>query len=374
MRRILTALVVSCGCAQQGPTGPAGEVGPIGLPGATGLNYKQIVTVSPGDTAVESGAALLGAVSGIVGATEERPILVKLEPGVYDLGASTLVTKPNVHLQGSGMTLTEITSIAGGQGTLLLSSLVTLRDLAITNHLAVGAPAVTAPQIDYTEIHSVLIANFPAQLDVASTSAALSISTSNLGSAEIRDSSIFADATGAGGGTTGVVVGTQCLGGTLDFKNTFVGAFGGATAQAMVVSGGLTRGYVVLINALDAPTGRGAVISGAGRLSLVSSDLLTIADVARGVLVQAGSLEVQHSEVEARAGGTDLVGIETLQGGTATVYSSLLKGNVGARNSGTSPTAIRIAGSTIRGGVQGTVTCTNSNSDQFVSAGANVCP
>ncbi len=54
-----------------------------------------------GDPAA-SGTALLNALSGITGASEANPYLLKVEPGVYDLGTGTLRMKSFVDIEGSG--------------------------------------------------------------------------------------------------------------------------------------------------------------------------------------------------------------------------------------------------------------------------------
>ena len=78
---------------------------------AGGRRYKRTVVVSPvpGDPAA-SGAALLAAYNGVTGASASDPWLVKIEPGIFDVGATTLVTKPYVDLEGSGPEATTITS------------------------------------------------------------------------------------------------------------------------------------------------------------------------------------------------------------------------------------------------------------------------
>lgn len=76
--------------------------------------YAKIIVVSPveGDP-IASGSALLNAVQGITDASEDNRHLVRLLPGVYDLGSETLSSSmlvPFVDLAGSGATTTTITS------------------------------------------------------------------------------------------------------------------------------------------------------------------------------------------------------------------------------------------------------------------------
>ena len=102
---------------QQGPPGPQGEQGPPGEQGKPGEpRYTRTVVVSPEDGATpqQNGAALLGALDGITGATAESPRLLHIEPGTYDLGnglnTGSLNMKPFVDIEGSGELNTVITS------------------------------------------------------------------------------------------------------------------------------------------------------------------------------------------------------------------------------------------------------------------------
>ncbi|GEM_PF-3046102 len=97
--------------------------------GAGGRRYRRTVIVSPvpGNPAA-SGAALLAAYNGVTGATAADPWLVKVEPGVYDLGANTLFTQGYVDLEGSGP---EITTISGGSTAVQAGDAVEIRELSI---------------------------------------------------------------------------------------------------------------------------------------------------------------------------------------------------------------------------------------------------
>jgi len=90
--------------------------GGIKFPDATiqtsaSLKYVRTVIVSPvpGD-ALASGTALLNALAGITDASATNPYLLKIEPGVYDLGNNGLTMQPYVDIEGSGENVTTITS------------------------------------------------------------------------------------------------------------------------------------------------------------------------------------------------------------------------------------------------------------------------
>ena len=97
----------------------------------------------PGDP-LASGQALLSALAGInpgscFGPGEDRWLL-KVEPGVYDLGATTLAMKACVDVEGSGEATTRITragsdcpSFGSNVGTVRISEQVELRSLTVEN-------------------------------------------------------------------------------------------------------------------------------------------------------------------------------------------------------------------------------------------------
>ena len=106
--------------------------------------YRQTVVVSPVGTAVENGAHLLSRLAGIVDAASDKPYLLKIEPGVYDVGAHYLLTKPYVDVEGSGVGMTRITSnqILSTQGTVVLTDYTSLRNLTVENLTAGQATGV----------------------------------------------------------------------------------------------------------------------------------------------------------------------------------------------------------------------------------------
>jgi hypothetical protein len=70
--------------------------------------YLHIVTVRSAGTPLQNGTALMTAHGNITGNSAAEPYLLKLEPGIYDLGILQLEMKPYVDLMGSGETLTTI--------------------------------------------------------------------------------------------------------------------------------------------------------------------------------------------------------------------------------------------------------------------------
>ncbi|HOP46153.1 MAG TPA: hypothetical protein PK874_00705 [Desulfobacteraceae bacterium] len=102
-----------------------------------GKRYKRTVLVSPvaGDTSA-SGTALIQSLNAITDASATNPYLIKLEPGVYDLGSNHLSLKEYVDIEGSGETATTITALGSDTedtGTVLGCDNTELRFLTIAN-------------------------------------------------------------------------------------------------------------------------------------------------------------------------------------------------------------------------------------------------
>ena len=73
--------------------------------------YVRTVVVGPVGTDLENGAALRDAVAAID--TAKGAYLVRLEPGTYDVGSSTLVLPTGVNLEGAGREATKIVRAGG---------------------------------------------------------------------------------------------------------------------------------------------------------------------------------------------------------------------------------------------------------------------
>ena len=119
-----------------GPQGPAGERGPAG-PAGPDLAGATHVHVRGDRTAAENGQALRAALASITDASQVKPYVLQLAPGVYELGAQTLAMKSDVSIAGAGAAATRITGDVGSH--VLSQALVTgatrtlLRGVTITN-------------------------------------------------------------------------------------------------------------------------------------------------------------------------------------------------------------------------------------------------
>jgi hypothetical protein len=205
--------------------------------GLTNLNaqprYVRTVVVGPLGTPAQNGAALLAALAGITTASAANPWLLKIEPGIYDVGATPFLMKPFVDVEGSGQLATKITGVgsaSNGVGTVQAVSNSELRFLAIEN--TGGAPYAkplfvdaAAPRISHVAVRgfggSVESQGFFAQNGAAATVTDLSVSVSATGTAN----------------SFGVL---NIAGSTSVFFNLNVNCDGGATSRAIASYTGAT--------------------------------------------------------------------------------------------------------------------------------------
>lgn len=99
-----------------------------------GKKGVRTVLVSPLATPRESGAALLSALAQISDASSTNPYLLVLEPGVYDVGDSSVQMKAYVDIQGAGQDTTTIQgSVAGPSTGLVKGEMAELRHVTVKN-------------------------------------------------------------------------------------------------------------------------------------------------------------------------------------------------------------------------------------------------
>lgn len=112
-----------------GPAGASGPAGPTGAQGPPGVTFARTVLVSPVGTAAQNGVALQAAVSSISGASPSNPYLVRIEPGVYDLGSQFLLIPSSVDVEGSGVGVTKL--ISSGSAVIILPAASELRNISV---------------------------------------------------------------------------------------------------------------------------------------------------------------------------------------------------------------------------------------------------
>lgn len=97
--------------------------------------YVSTIVISPAATDADSGTALRNAIDAIADATEATPYLIKIEPGIYDIGTTALQMKQYVDVEGSGETVTKIlgTVIGSTTGVVVTADRMELRSLTVEN-------------------------------------------------------------------------------------------------------------------------------------------------------------------------------------------------------------------------------------------------
>ena len=105
-----------------------------------------VVPVRGDATPTENGTLLRTAMAGVTGATAEKPYVLALAPGTYELGGTPLTMKPYVSVVGAGRGFTTITGARVSQsgGLVNLGDQTTLAGVTVRNMVPAGTSFVTA--------------------------------------------------------------------------------------------------------------------------------------------------------------------------------------------------------------------------------------
>ncbi len=170
----------------------------------------------------------IAAMSSITDASASNPYLVKIMPGVYDLGGGTLATKQYLDVEGSGEQTTIIVSSTDNTGTVSMTSDNTeLRRLTVVNTYS-GSSLASAINCG---------SGAP---KLANVTAIVSGSTPGNYAVRVSNSSpmlmnVTAEASGATGSNYGVA---SFNGGSATMRNVTASAFGGTEAYGIGVNSG----------------------------------------------------------------------------------------------------------------------------------------
>jgi hypothetical protein len=96
----------------------------------TDIGTIVVISPKPGDTPQNNGTALLNNLAGI-SADATHPYVIKLGPGIYDIGVATVEMKPYVDIEGSGESTTAIKG--NGQQVVGGASFSEMRFLTVLN-------------------------------------------------------------------------------------------------------------------------------------------------------------------------------------------------------------------------------------------------
>ncbi len=205
--------------------------------GLTNLNaqprFVRTVVVSPGASPLASGNALLSALAAITTASATTPFLLKIEPGVYDVNATTFLMKPFVDVEGSGEGVTKITGIGNASNTVGTVQVVgnsELRHLTVENRG--GASFAKALFVDggSPSIQHVTVIAFGGTIE------SQGLFVQNNATASVRHVSATASATGSA--TSFAVL--NILGSASVFFDLRAAANGGQVARAVATYNGST--------------------------------------------------------------------------------------------------------------------------------------
>lgn len=105
--------------------------------GQVSLGVNRLLVVSAGGAAADNCQGLRDTLTAITDATAANPYVLRLEPGEYDCGTSTVTMKPHVDLEGSGEGITRVfgshDATADDLGVIDLVDQVEIRFLTVEN-------------------------------------------------------------------------------------------------------------------------------------------------------------------------------------------------------------------------------------------------
>lgn len=336
----------------------------------------QTVHVHPvpgNDTA--SGTRLINALAGITDASATKHYVVKVEPGIYDVGSTMLEMKPYVDIEGSGQQATIIKGVGNTDETLVTgvvkgASSCELRDLQVQS---VGSSAL------YIAI-SILV------IDADTSIRDVTVYTSGgIGNWGIRNSNSSSHIVGVtintqAGSSFGYGIGNKLTGAHPTIERTVINVTGGSTGSLYGISGVYCAPKEVRDVKVSVAGGLHAYgyyidnFTGSVTSAQITNSTILVKDAAAnnaGVfLFRTGLLlDVEHSQI--RAHGESSVGIAGEQA-HARVRSSELAGDTATIETW----SFEIGSSSLEGGPAtafGTGTCAGVYDEAFTFY-ASTCP
>jgi len=203
--------------------------------GAVGISEARTIHVKarPG-AATENCNKLLARLGGITSTSADNPTLIKLAPGIYDCGGTSLIMKPFVDIEGSGQKTTLIRGTVSsplGSGPSALAVVhgandAELRNLTVENTCAAGG--VCFALLDSATSMSIRM------VTAITGSSGVSIAIELLGTATLDGVTAI-----AGIATTSVSAGVSANGSaTVEMNNVTATSLGGVTrSEGLAVTG-----------------------------------------------------------------------------------------------------------------------------------------
>ena len=360
-------------------------------------SYSHTVVVSPGATPSESGTALLDGLAGITTASSNNPFLVKLEPGVYDVGATAVSMQPYVDVEGSGQDTTTITGTQSFQ-TIHPQSNSELRDVTVENTgggaaiLAnIGSPVLThvtalSSTSDGTKnIYGIEDVNCsPIMTDVAASAStdATAGSGSRYGVYDSNSSPTMIDvaASATGGSGSGADSGVENVSGSAPVMDLVQASASGAGSDFGVenhASSPLMAFDTATATASGTLSLQAGVYNTAGASPMMDNIVATASGgtyINIGVWNEVSSMTLNQVDAVASGGGSNNRGIEDSAGGgsyTVKINNSEITGSSATIDNTSASFTTDIGGSLLNGGAVstggGTVTCVDSYSGTYTA-------
>ena len=301
----------------------SGDIGPVGLvdgvdvsdhAGDGSAHFVRTVVVSLVGSDTANGTAFLAALAGITDSGASKPHLLKIEPGIYDLGTGTLSMKDYVDIEGSGIGITIITGSNSGTGTTIANSTASnseLRFLTVSNTGGGRALFIdsTSPSIFKVELFSDLANGTPVAVTVANSG-----------------DPVFCKVTVSASGDGPIAV--EVDGSTATFQNSDIDAQGdgGGSNPAIGVllnSTGFANLNDVFITVTDGGSANNGVFISEGAVTLRDSDIDVPDMNGIGVKCDDGSANIFGSRIQ---GGSAALDVDS--NGNANVATSLVSGTV----------------------------------------------
>lgn len=339
--------------------------------GRAHAQYIRTVVVSPvpGDV-FASGNALLAAYNGVAGANAANRWLVKVEPGVFDLGTQMLQMKPYVDLEGSGRGMTKIRGAGHDSylgATILLSDHSELRDAWAVNY---GGDAYAIPiLLASSSAASPRVTNVTTEGWGAPAAYGVRIASA-YGSTPIvthLDASATADGS-SGSFSYGAVVRGE---GTTTLSDSVLTASGAGTNDGLFIADFVQPKLTRLeIKASGGSSARGIEIvsvgGGSGSILELTFSQVTAGGASgqsSGVLNDYRTLDIRNSTIIATGPGSTAV-----SGGFSVDAGSIVSSKVQG-DTATVDGIVRVGGSQLSGGPAGPlVTCAFVYDESFVPA------
>jgi len=325
---------------------------------STDIGTIIFVSPKPGDSATANGTALLNTLNGITDASDLNPYLIKLGPGIYDLGtcdtsgtppfSCVVHMKPYVSIEGSGEKATKITAAVSSAVLPPTAGTVMGADNAELRFLSVESTG--------TGTHTTAIVNFetsPSILHVKVKATGLGSTNSygfynSLGSAPVM-TNVTADASGGSNNNRGIF---NSLSSAPVMTNVTATASGGTVSYGISIGDSSTP---VIANVTATASGGTTNNYGIYSNNALPTTMTNVTATASGGTNSYGLYFLNYSSAT-----TILIDRSTFEGSTNSIAN-------------TANLTLRIGASKLAGPISGggTFTCASSYNGSYVALGAD---